>query len=122
MKVLKIYITNESDKLIAFLVDREIIDDLYITFDLTKVLENYTNFNINYEELINLETTKQFFYKNEVLILSIKLDDDNHVQFLIEKNISLQHLKKVPENVIPKQFKKIISNAIKTTYLQTVLY
>jgi len=111
MRNLKINIQNEEGKLIGFQVDREIMNGLYITFDFLKVEKNYQNFNIDYQKSNVSEINKIILNIDDVTIVSTKLDADNHVQFLIEENLSLKKLKKVPENVIPLEFKKIIRSA-----------
>ncbi|NHN27831.1 hypothetical protein FIA58_019305 [Flavobacterium jejuense] len=119
MRNLKINILNEEGKLIGFQVDREIMNGLYITFDFTKVEKNYQNFKVDYKEPKESEFASVTLNMDDITILSTKLDADNHVQFVIEENMSLKKLRKVPENVIPMDFKKTIRTAYKKYYENT---
>lgn len=112
MQTLKIGLKNNEGKTIGFLTDREIIDNLYITFDIDKVKENYFKFHINYLKSDKKGIKTHFFKKNKMVILSIKLDNENHVQYLIEDHLNIDELLNVPENVIPYEFKKLIANAL----------
>ncbi len=111
MRDLKINILNDEGKLIGFLIDREILSGLYITFDLIKVERNYQNFNIDYTKKNEQGLFSVIKNIDEITILSVKLDHENHVQFIIDNNLSLKELKKTPENIIPLQFRKLIRTA-----------
>lgn len=112
MQALKIGLTTKEGKIIGFLTDREIIENLYITFDINKVRENYFKFHINHPRTDKKEIKMHTLKHNDILILSIKLDSDNHVQYLIEKGLDMDELLNVPENVIPFKFKKLIANTL----------
>ena len=112
MQTLKIGLTNKEGKIISFLTDREVIEKLYITFDSNKVRENYFKFHIKFPRGKNKEIKTHSFKENNQIVLSIKLDNENHVQYLIEKGLDLEELLDVPENVIPFKFKKLIANAL----------
>lgn len=111
MRDLKINILNEEEKLIGFLIDREILSGLYITFDLIKVEKNYQNFNIDYHSKNEQGLFSVIKNIDEITILSVKLDNENHVQFIIDTNLSLKELKRTQENIIPLQFKRLIRTA-----------
>lgn len=117
MRNLKINILNEEGKLIGFFIDREILSGLYIAFDLSKVVQNYQNFKIHYNTENNKEMINIISNIDEIIIISVKIDTDNHVQFLIEESLSLKELRKIPENIIPQEFRKIIRSAYKKHYL-----
>ncbi|WP_130734551.1 hypothetical protein [Flavobacterium sp. J27] len=110
---LKINILNDEGKMTGFLIDREILSGLYITFDFSKVEQNYERFNINYKNPKENQMNSVTHNMDEITIVSTQLDADNHVQFLIEENLSLKKLRRVPENIIPLEFKKMIRNAYK---------
>ena len=114
MRDLKINILNEEEKLVGFLIDREILSGLFITFDLMKVEKNYQNFNIDYKKEKGLATTIKNI--DEITIVSAKLDAENHVQFVIDINLSLKELRKTHESIIPSQFRKLIRTAYKKYY------
>ncbi|MBF02816.1 MAG: hypothetical protein CMP76_05920 [Flavobacterium sp.] len=114
MRDLKINILNEDGQLMGFLIDREIMSGLYITFDYNKVAQNYESFKINYQKPRKSELNSVVFNMDDITVISTQLDADNHVQFLFEENLSLKKLRKVPENIIPSSFKKIIRSAYKT--------
>lgn len=112
MQTLKIGFKNNEGEITGFLTDREIIENLYITFDIDKVRENYFKFHINYQNDDKKGMKTQFFKQNEMVVLSIKLDHDNHVQYLIEEGLNIDDLLNIPENIIPYEFKKLIANAL----------
>ncbi|VXB66476.1 conserved hypothetical protein [Flavobacterium sp. 9AF] len=114
MRNLKISILNNAGKMTGFLVDREIMSGLYITFDFSKVTQNYQSFDINYQNNKRVQMNSVVHNMDEITIVSTQLDEDNHVQFLIEENLSLKKLRRIPENIIPLEFKKMIRNAYKT--------
>lgn len=120
MQNLKINLINDEGKLIGFCVDREIMNGLYITFDYTKVEKNYIHFNINYNQPQTFQWISSSIKVDDMIIASIKVDADNHVQYLIEENMSLKKLKKIPENIIPLEFKKIIRMTYKN-YFENVI-
>ena len=118
MRDLKINILNEEGKLIGFFIDREILSGLYIAFDLSKVIQNYQNFKIHYNTENNKEMINIISNIDDIIIISVKIDAENHVQFLIEESLTLKELRKTPENIIPSAFKKIIRAAYKKQYLK----
>lgn len=116
MRDLKINILNDEGKLIGFFVDREITNGLYIAFDLRKVVKNYQNFKIHYNTEKNHTMICAISSIDENIIVSIKIDDENHVQFVVDDTLSLKELRKIPENIIPVEFRKIIRSAYKKHY------
>ena len=112
MQTLKIDLTDKEGKIIGFLTDREIIDNLYITFDVNKVEENYLKFHINYQNCDEKGVKTHFFKQNNTVILSIQLDSDNHVQYVIEESFNINNLVAVPDNIVPYEFKKQIAKAL----------
>lgn len=104
MRTLKMSIKNNG-KTIGFKIDREIIEGLYITFDLDKVTDNYNNFNIKYDSPIQNEIAIKGYNKKNVIILNFKLDNDNHVQYIIGKNMCIKEFNKIADNIVPSYFK-----------------
>ena len=93
MRDLKINILNEDGQLMGFLIDREIMSGLYITFDYNKVAQNYESFKINYQKPRKSELNSVVFNMDDITVISTQLDADNHVQFLFEENLSLKKIK-----------------------------
>ncbi|WP_445722471.1 hypothetical protein [Flavobacterium sp.] len=111
MKTLKMSIKSDEGKVIGFKIDREVIEGLYITFDILKVIDNYANFKIKYEDGEDGEIATKICKKKNIIILNIKLDNDNHVQYLIDKNMCIKELFELPDNEIPYFFKNKIKES-----------
>jgi hypothetical protein len=111
MKTLKMSIKSNEGKVIGFKIDREVIEGLYITFDIIKVIDNYANFKIKYEDVEEGEVATKICKKKNIIILNIKLDNDNHVQYLIDKNMCIKELFELPDNEIPYFFKNKIKES-----------
>ena len=111
MKTLKMGIKSNEGKIIGFKIDREVIEGLYITFDILKVMDNYTNFKIKYENEEQGQIASKICKKKNIIILNLKLDNDNHVQYLIDKNMCIKELFELPDNEIPYFFKNKIKES-----------
>lgn len=111
MKTLKMGIKSNEGKTIGFKIDREVIEGLYITFDILKVMDNYTNFKIKYENEEEGKIATKICKKKNIIILNLKLDNDNHVQYLIGKNMCIKELFELPDNEIPYFFKNKIKES-----------
>lgn len=111
MKTLKMGIKNTFGKTIGYKIDREIIDGLFITFDLRKIKDNYENFDIQFQNQLDVYKSNMSIREN-VAILSIEIDEDNHVQYLLDHNLSFKKLYEVADNEIPYFFKHKIKECL----------
>lgn len=110
MSNFQIGIERESGGVVSYKIDAVIINGLYLTFDFDKVNENCSNFDIETEipDLDRIFTT--FSKREELVILTLILDEENQVQYLIGNDLNLGELSHISEDELPQNFKKLILN------------
>lgn len=117
MNNLKIGIAGDNGSIIDFNIDTDIINGLYSTTNNRKVEENIQNFNIQIESLEN-GIARKMSKRNDVVIITILIDDENKYQYLVVKDMNLDELDK--SNEIPLQLKPLIKEAYNLTKEMTL--
>lgn len=108
MNNLKIGVVGDNGSIIDFNIDADIINGLYSTTDNKKVEENIQNFDIQIESLEN-GIARKMSKRNDVVIITVLIDNENKYQYLVVKDINLDELDKTDE--IPLQLKPLIKDA-----------
>lgn len=111
MKNYQIGIENDFGKYNVFNIDIAILNGLYVTYDWNKVNDNCKTFKIQINETQKVKTSK----RDKILILTIKRDAQNQIQFLVGHDLNLKELQLLPQKILHKEFKKIIKEAFKLT-------
>lgn len=112
MHDLKIGIVRDNGSTSEYSIDSEIINGLYSTTDNKKVIENIKNFNIAIEQIPNV-VAQEISKINDVVIITILIDEFNKFQYLVGKDMSIDQLEK--SNEIPLQVKPLIKDAYNLT-------
>lgn len=112
MKKPQIAIEADNGSTLSYNIDSEIMNGLYSTTELNKVQENIQKFNIQIEEIDNQVATKMS-KRNSVVIVTILIDNENMLQYLISKDLNIDKFKNFKE--FPAQIKPLIIDAYKLT-------
>ena len=108
---MKIGIEKENGEVDDYEIDGEIINGLYITLEFDKVNENCKNFEIQLETPEDGTVANKLSKRNNLCIVTLKIDNENQVQYLIGDDMDLIELNSIPENQMPIEFKELITEA-----------
>lgn len=117
MQNLKIGIERDNGSTMGYNIDAEIINGLYSTTDNKKVNDNIQNFNIEIEQISN-GVAQKLSKRNNVVIVTILIDELNKFQYLVRKDMNLDELNK--SNEIPQDLKSVIKKAFELTKVRTL--
>lgn len=112
MQESKISIERDNVSTIDYNMDYKIINGLYTTTDNKKVSENIKNFNIEIEQISN-GVAQKLSKRNQVVIVTILIDELNKFQYLVRKDMNLDELEKT--NEMPSGIKLLIKDAFDLT-------
>ncbi len=101
---------------IPFLVTRELVKGLLYTDDMDAVLENIQVLGIEFDESQLKKTPLSNVSKRgNSAIITLKFDSKKQVQYLITKALNLTKVEQLSEQIIPKPFKQLITQAYNMT-------
>ncbi|WP_100616407.1 hypothetical protein [Confluentibacter citreus] len=112
---MEIGIEKDNGKVIGYKIDGEIINGLYITLEFDKVTENCTNFGIQVEIPKDGIIAQKLSKRNNLCIVTLIIDKENQVQYLVGNDMNLTELNSMPENHMPSEFRNIIAQAYEMT-------
>lgn len=108
MENLQVGIENDYGKIVAYNIDSDIIEGLYITVDSQKIRENCENFNIEITSWKDDSQDTKMSKRDNLVILTIKIDMNKIIQFLIGDDMNLKQMKLLSSKVLSQEMKKII--------------
>jgi hypothetical protein len=103
----------DDRKHIGYKIDHEIINGLYQTFELEKIIDNCKNFEIQVKSPENVMFNSKMTRINNRCILTMIFDAENQVQFLVGNDMSLVELNSIPFELLPIIFRETITKAYK---------
>ena len=103
-------------KAVPFLVTREIVNGLLYSDDMNQVLQNIQALDIEFDESqLNKMPLSNVSKRGNCAIITLKFDAKKQVQYLITKALSLTKVEQLSEQIIPKPFKQLITQAYNMT-------
>jgi predicted transcriptional regulator len=117
MENLQIGIERDNKQVVGYNINSEIINGLYSTTEKLKVEENIKNFDIIIEKQEDIVATKMS-KRDNVVIITILIDDENKSQYLIGKDLNLDEFKNL--NEFPSQLKPLILEAYNLTKVTSI--
>lgn len=112
---MEIGIERDNGKVIGYKIDGEIINGLYITLEFDKVTDNCVNFGIQVETPKDGIIAQKLSKRDNLCIVTLKIDKENQVQYLVGNDMSLIELNSMPENQMPAEFRNMITQAYEMT-------
>jgi hypothetical protein len=112
MENLQIGIEIDNGQMVGYNIDSEIMNGLYSTTEKLKVEENIQNFNIIIEKQGDSVATKMS-KRDNVVIITIVIDDENKLQYLVGKDLNIDDIKS--SNDFPSELKPLILDAYNLT-------
>jgi len=112
MENLQIGIEIDNGQMVGYNIDSEIMNGLYSTTEKLKVEENIQNFNIIIEKQGDNVATKMS-KRDNVVIITIVIDDENKLQYLVGKDLNIDEIKS--SNDFPSELKPLILDAYNLT-------
>lgn len=97
-----------------YLIDIRIITGLNLTIDQKKIKKNCKLLDIDMSYSPSKISTR-----NNISILTVGSDYNNHIQFEVKHNLDINELNKVDEKIIPDNIKSIITRAYKLTQINS---
>ncbi|RKE89427.1 hypothetical protein [Ichthyenterobacterium magnum] len=112
---MEIGIERDNGKVVGYKIDGEIINGLYITLEFDKVSDNCKNFGIQLETPKDGTIAQKLSKRDNLCIVTLKIDKENQVQYLVGNDMSLIELNSMPENQMPAEFRNMITQAYEMT-------
>tara|TARA_R110002049_G_scaffold250486_2_gene424845 strand:- start:496 stop:864 length:369 start_codon:yes stop_codon:yes gene_type:complete len=112
---MEIGIERDNGKVVGYKIDGEIINGLYITLEFDKVNENCSNFGIQIETPKDGIIAQKLSKRDNLCIVTLKIDKENQVQYLVGNDMSLIELNSMPEDQMPAEFRNMITQAYEMT-------
>ncbi len=108
--MLALNVKNEEGTLLEYQTDTKIVEGLYLTYDLYKVVVNSQNFGILLNQQLDKVATKIKTLK-DVAIVTIEVSKDNKFQYFVGNDLALEALIKIPEATLPNNLKEVVLKA-----------
>lgn len=108
---MEIGIETNKGQIEGYKIDGEIIDGLYSTTNTGKVNSNCKVFGIQIEAPNEGAITYNFSKMNNLCVLTMKIDEENIIQYLIGVDMSLPELNHIPDNEMPHDLRNKIIEA-----------
>ena len=108
---MEIGIETNKGKIEGYKIDGEIIDGLYSTTNTEKVNSNCKIFGIQIEAPKEGVITYNFSKMDNLCVLTMKIDEENIIQYLIGVDMSLPELNHIPDNEMPSDLRNKIIEA-----------
>lgn len=100
----------------TFKVSKQLVNGLYFTNDSVLVSSNMDLFNIVFESSqAKNKVQSDVCKRDDYAIITIKFTEKLISQYLISNQLNVSKIDSLSEDIIPKQFKKIIHNAFQLT-------
>lgn len=105
---------NKRLELNNCLTDIKIIKGLYLTYDIEKMIRNCICFEIDI-----LNNISNISKRNKFSILTLKISEDEFIQFIIKRNLKIKELLKLNNDSISIEIKHMIIEAFKLIRYKT---
>ena len=112
---MEIGIERDNGKVVGYKIDGEIINELQITIEFDKVNENCSNFGIQIETPKDGIIAQKLSKRGNLCVVTLKIDKENQVQYLVGNDMSLIELNSMPEDQMPAEFRNMITQAYEMT-------
>jgi hypothetical protein len=108
-------IETGNGKVIRYEIDEEVINGLYQTLDFKKVGDNCKNFDIEIDTPKDGVIASKLSKRENLCIITMKIDEENQVQYLVGNNMSLIELNRIPSNKMSSELRDIITQGYELT-------
>ncbi len=116
---MKIGIERDNGKTVGYKIDYEIINGLYQTVELEKIMDNCANFDIKVHNPKNGMVALKMSKQDNVCIMTMKYDEENLNQYLIGSDLNLIELNHLSSEQMSTDLREWITQAYELTKINT---